>query len=933
MLAKLIVGGVELGFEQALPISTNLQIVDVREPEKRQAAFSKTITIPGTGEANKLFEFIFDVNTDLQTFNPNKAIDAYYEVRHLQPISGKLQLNRVVKRYNGETLEINYECNLIGTSGNLFLDISTLFLTDLDFSDLDHTLSYANFSAAPTSGIGYCYGYIDYGLAGMNGFNWNVEHMKAAIWEKEYVDRIFAAQGKTYTSTFFNSAYYSKIAIPDVNAGPYQLSGSQITNNEFYAGKTNTQTSGPVAGTVGAGLYTFLNTSGFNPVTFQDDSTPPFNDPGGVFSLVSSQFTSNVAGSNSVTGIINYDLEITKPAGLPTANQFIAATIQVGFDIYLNGNPVGYQQTQTFNNVTLPLVSGNMVLSTTFSITAISPTLPAGSVFQVVALSQFVTGFFANSGTPLTSGPASNMTYKVKPNSTFYSNVASSNQAFGNLIEMNSTIPQNVKQLDFLKSIIIAHNLYIEQDKEDPNNYIIEPRESFISYANALDWTKKQDLSREISILPMGELEGKRYIWTYKSDKDYFNSIYENRFKEIYGQKQYDVDNDFINVDKKFELIFSPTPGVSFQTNIVAPRLLSVSGAQPGTGGLTTVSPLKCNIRRLYWGGMKSCNLHNLKVSNISIIQVSQYPSLNHFDDANSPTVDLCFDAPREFYFTTPAQTWTNNNLYSFYSKWVDEVTDKNSSIVKTYMLLDERDIAAFSFSKIIFVDKQYYFVNKIQDYDPQVRKTVPVELLKLKRGQTFLPVNYDPNDPPPNQNQSRFIPAEYNQAGNYGLSSALSVGTDVRNFGENGIVSGSNVQVQYGVTNFDGIGMKDVNIGQERNNKTMIRNNGIMVGNSGVDTLNWTTELHDVSFTMSDEVQSYEVDATPGNIDVFLFSLSTSNKGEYVLVRVDDTANTVTVYGPGGELINTEGISLTNDPVPGFKTRRYRTNGTDYFY
>ena len=82
----------------------------------------------------------------------------------------------------------------------------------------------------------------------------------------------------------------------------------------------------------------------------------------------------------------------------------------------------------------------------------------------------------------------------------------------------------------------------------------------------------------------MGDLDGKNYILTYKEDSDYFNKRYQDSHKEIYGQRKVIVESDFLKQDKRIELIFSPTPCASHINNIVAPRLLSIDGAYPGSG-------------------------------------------------------------------------------------------------------------------------------------------------------------------------------------------------------------------------------------------------------------------------------------------------------------------------------------------------------------
>lgn len=936
MIAKLIVGGREFGFTKALPISTNLSAVDVREPDKRQTTHSKTISIPGTQDVIEYFEYIFDVNTDLQTFNPNKISPAYYEVNNLPEFSGNLQLKEVVKRYSGTVLELFFNCTIVATIGNMFQDISTKFLTDLDMSDLNHTLDYANFSATPTPGIGYCYGYIDYGVGGLNGYNWDVEAMKAAIWEKEYVDRIFAVAGKTYTSAFLNSAYYSKIAIPDIHAGPYKMSQAQIDNEQFYAGRTTTQTTN-VAGTYSsAWRYGTIGATIAQPVQINNDSTSPFYDAGGNYNTGTYIFTAGINGWFKLV----FDCAFTLNFNLPATGVTIGGSQVVLFDIERSTDGGATWSSVAPFTDSITKANGPPTL-TTSRVAQVNLYAVSGTQFRCIVRNNGVSNWTVldAGASPVTTGTSS-MDFVVNTSVKFYALVSQTTLSFGNTIDMNTTIPDNVKQLDFLMSIFKSHNLYLEQDKNDENNYIIEPRESFINYniANAQNWTRKQDLSKDITILPMNALDAKKYSFSYKSDKDYFNADYEDKFKEVYGYRKVDVDNDFVKSEKKIDLIFSPTPGASFQTNIVAPRFLTIEGGYPGTGTSSVVKPLKCNIRRLYWGGLKNCDVHQLRVSagafvpgGTNYIQPAQYPSLNHFDDAFNPTVDLNFDAAKEQYFQSPAQMWTNNNLYGYYSAFISEITDPNSKVIETYIYMDELDIYNFSFRNLVFIENAYYFVNKIMDYDPQERKVCKVELLKLKKGPVFSPAVYNPGTPPAGQNATNFILPQFNNLSNYGQSGTLLVGQNISHQGVIGMVSGRDIIIDRAVTGFDGIGLTNQVIGPDLSNQTMIRDRALVVGDNGVTEMKKGREVYSSNFNVVLPI-SY-IDATGGNIDAILPNEVTNN-GEYKLVRIDNSANTVTIYGNNGtELLRSVGISGTSVLLNTGETLEFTTDHHDWYY
>jgi hypothetical protein len=935
MYSRLSIDGVDVGFKSELPISTNFAVADVREPDKRNASFSKTIAIPGIKEVNILFEFAFEVNAQFLTFNPNLKVPASYFSNEIEVFKGDLQLLNITEN-NGA---LTYNCNIVGTNANLFLSLVDKYLTDIDFSDLDHTLDYANFSTVPTIGVGYCYGYIDYGMAGMNGWNWSVKHMKAAIFELEYLKRIFAAVGYSFTSTFLASTYYKRIAIPDVNARSYQFSPTQITNNQFYAGKTtSTLVNATTINLVGS-IFSYRFNTNITPVIFNDDSTTPFSDPGAQYNPGTGIFTLAQGGQHQITCSMNYTVTLDC-ALIPTATYFTGTSYLL---IQINNTTFNTQNIQVANATFTAQVTGtNAVAQLNVAVSFITTGfMPAGTQYEVDILGYTGSGtngtivgtFYDASDNPVTGLGSLNGSYNITY-AEFYNNLASTDQTFGNSIDMNTTIPKDVKQIDFLTSIIKSHNLYMEQDKDNPFNYVIEPRDAFIQTTNPLVWTEKHDTSKDTVVLPMGDLDAKSYLLTFKQDQDYFNKQYQDKWKEVYGQHLTNVQNDFIKTDKKIEVIFSPTPGVSFQCpGIVAPRMLSIEGGYPGTGMSSVVKPIKCNIRRLYYSGMKACADHNLEISEGIYITVGSYPSLNHMDDANNPTIDLCFGSPRELYWNLPAQMYTTDNLFGrYYKKFIDEITDPNSKIVKAYLLLNEEDISTFSFRRIVYLKNAYFYVNKISDYDPQVRKSILVEMLKLKAGATFSPAVYQPWNPPAGTQLTMPIRPELNWLNNYGQSGNLNVGRNLNNGSEIGLLTGQNTTVQRSVTDFDGIGMNGQNIGMEYSGRFVARGGAAVVSDQGVNVLKYARQSSHTSITMTDDVQLYMVDASAGNVDVTLPNPS-SNNSMYTLVRVDDSAFIVTVYGHSGELIKAAGISLATDLVPGSTTRRYFTNYTDWYY
>lgn len=766
------IAGVSVGFSEELPVSQNMSVADVREPGKANATFTKTLLIPGSPEIKKIFEYIFHVNSELTNFNPALKTPAKYYVNEILVFDGALQLLRINNKYVTDYVSTEFECSLIGVNANLFTDIAGKYLTDIDYSDLDHTFSYASGLFVPALiGTGYVYGYQDYGVnpTGQRLTDeWYFKYLKPLIFEREYVSRIIKYAGyywdgaqyvnsagdvwatDSYTLTsggYFDTDHEKHIVIPDTKSGRLQLAASDIADNEAYIGRSGTYTGATKSGAVpfGSDFYRFYTANEIieTNIPYNDEASPYF-DPNGRWDPVTDfEFTTNQQGVyylfGSVTGTYNI---LTFPA-TTTEWQFNAGALWLIVEVLTstdNGatwNTVGAQLTK--------IIVGRSPIATdtfNFTVSVANPTvsLNAGDLVRIQLKNSIQNNitFYDVSNNKVTAGTAE-VNIDVLDGSEFRAKMAFPELDEGQTVRMNSTIPENITQLDFLTSIIRLENLYFEPSKSIARQYVCETREDFINLSvdDAEDWTDKWDISKDQEIIPMGELDWNRLTFVYKQDQDHYNKKYLDKYKEVYGSEMQDVENDFVKKEKKIEVVFSATPIAGTPVNdIVAPRYLNM---EEDTG---VVKPLKCNIRRLYWGGLINCQNHNFVYNGVDH-DATQYPFVGHVDNPTSPTVDLCWDNPLELYWFYPGNLYSDNNrVNERWSKYIDEITDPNSKIVREWFYLTESDIFKFSFRNLVFVRDAYYLVNKIIDYNPQTKSVTQVEMLKLKAGTVFVPDN-----------------------------------------------------------------------------------------------------------------------------------------------------------------------------------------------
>ena len=300
----------------------------------------------------------------------------------------------------------------------------------------------------------------------------------------------------------------------------------------------------------------------------------------------------------------------------------------------------------------------------------------------------------------------------------------------GETVDMNQFLPASIKQRDYMMSLIKMFNLTIEPDKQVPNMMNIEPRDDYYAAGSVRDWTSKLDRNEDVEIQILGDIQNKTTIFKYKDDKDYYNEDYKSRHESTYGEFKFELDNDFIEGEKKVEVAFSPSPMV----NVVGSRGFVMPKIVKASNGVFNKTDSNIRILRKTTSGTVSNifgEVWRFGTTSSTAATYSYYPYAGHFDNPYVPTDDINFGQTIDLYY--PDQTRaTNQNLYTkYYYKQMNEYSDKDSRLLTGSFYLNPKDIYDFKFNDNIIIDNQYYRVVKIDGYDPTQRSTSKVTLIK----------------------------------------------------------------------------------------------------------------------------------------------------------------------------------------------------------
>ncbi|HWY35514.1 MAG TPA: hypothetical protein VNX68_12785 [Nitrosopumilaceae archaeon] len=721
------------------PISISMAFNDVSDVSVLKTSFSQQFLIPGSKNNNQLFTNIFNITSD-SLFDPRKKVPAYITVSDIPVMTGNLQLTDI---FTDDMKGLSYQIVIFGETSGLIDSITDNYLENLNFSALNHTYTSSAItnSWSSSTSLGYYYPLIDYGyglslyrLSGAGGAPAaiNTDMMFPATYAKTILDNIFSSTGYTYSSTIFNGPDFARTLIPFNGSTNVSESVAFTTGRTFEAFLT--------ANTIVQSNYIDVHSNQNNSPEFSFSATNIVYNPNGLYNGTTFKYSADTNFIQTLGVQLFFNANPSSNAaiqGTQIVVRFYRSTYASGtvaFDTdYYNAPQTNLFQTQLFGTYVNDLSSPTNY-----------PTR-AGETFW--ATWEVYTQLGNN------IGPGFNM-FELSGNSFWYNSV--SNQlTSGQNLDYNIFIPQKVKQIDFLNSLLTMYNCFVIQDRNQPNNIILENRDIFYSTGATKDWTSKFDASQKIQQTLISELNPKKITLTHKSDSDYFNDNYQTITNRTYGDYIFEINNDFSKEEQIISTIFSPTP---------------VSAIPSGGYAFSKIGPSSFIIpviEKLNASNQASSTNFNIRIVQKStggtIPLTGEYwifnntvqnalPYVGMVDNPLFSNSDLSFGATNYVYYT--ASTITSNNLQNLYwDKYLTEISDKNSRLVVANLYLTPSDIQNFDWSDSIYIEGMtdgggnYYHVNKI-DYTCTQNVPSRVELIKIdfkyvpKTLQHYIPLN-----------------------------------------------------------------------------------------------------------------------------------------------------------------------------------------------
>jgi hypothetical protein len=720
-VGRLVVNeGLELDLSKGIPFPLNYSIADIKEPQKRKRNFSRTVDLVGTQTNLDFFKSAYSLSlTSLIgsnvgfDFDPSIRIPAKYYKGSTLVFNGLMQLNSV--KISNKVYYFNI------TLHSDFLDLFTILgdtkISELGWSEYNHQMNRTNvknswntsviingvatpnFTTGVPNGFGYVYQLVDYGYNRTSPTTWKTTDIMPCVYAREVYEKCLKKANQTFTSNLLNTNDFKRLTLGFGGGEKPQLNASQINQRRVLLDLVTTINSEVNGGSPDGSTVTIYNSIISDNLTDNQtgvsvDALNQYNTVGNITCVLSGSYSVELNGTFS--SVFTY-----VGGGSPT---FTYNNSFFRWGVFVNGSQVGswLSFSDVSNPQTLNLLSGDEV--------------------EIRTLHQILAQTDGFETPPLNVAQIYNGSIEFKCISGVITD--------GNSIELSNFIP-DMKAIDFIRSINLMFNLYFS-DPDLDGAIKIEPLSSYYLDTNNFDdWTEILDHSKDIEIQSSGSIiEGKNYNFNYEDEKDYYHLEYQRLYGQQYGNKIYKVESTFQKGDVDFKVNFGLAIPVQVAgSSLVVPRIISIDQNN-------IIKPFKGKAKIYFYNGLKNGNWrltdnNTPNVTNPNGENLTKYPSCHHFNNWQSPTLDLCFELVQQLFYT--ATQVTTANLFKVHHEiFIKEITSRESKVLTAYFRLNPIDIYNRNFAKLKMINGVLFRLNTITDFDSDIVASTKCELVKV---------------------------------------------------------------------------------------------------------------------------------------------------------------------------------------------------------
>ena len=718
------------------PIKINISAEDITTVPSTDSTFSRQFRIPGTARNSRFFKYWYTAG--IADFDIRKKVSAEIHVDGILYRSGQL---RMIGTYNNEQADsIDFEVHFLGETKDFATQVGEGFMNELSLGQYNFQFdtvqdlqdSWRDFTDPDVLGYDTTLGYggVVRWCVAQRGNTYDSDGIIQENWEVALNET-----GPTHNKSFGKNAHPMDIAgftpLVQVKAiidaifdrTSYSYSSDSVFNDQWfeYLYTDGLPDASPITSTINTGFEAQVEEYDFDP-SFEEkvEYTNEIFDGSNAYDPTTFVYTVPTTDTYQIDATLGgtFSHEAGSPSAVLTLRMYVNG---VEVDDDTDSNASGGQETFSLS-VTTGLVG-----------------LTAGDTVHVTVESD---GGFERG---------------IVESGTFDTDTAPQQ------VSVPSLLKDDVKIIDFFKSILNKFRLVMVPNKNNPLEFIVKPWTQYIGTGDEFDWSHKLDATRDQILKPIFYEQSATILFADQEDEDKKNSEWQNTTNQIYGRYLFDSQNELLQDTRAVQSVFAPTPvdtveGATAGSSFIIPYF-TVQLEELSDHDHAQHVPMKPKPRLLFWNGLAS---------------IPATDEWHYTDDITTVhnTTDYPRATPVQNILTTPDTrnlNWkredeyisadSSTGMYEYYwDEYIQNIYANEARLLVAYFVLDSEDLRNLTFDDTIFIRDTWWRLNKVVDAPLNETASVKVELIKIDK-ETIPPTQanedssvvwYDDPTPPP---------------------------------------------------------------------------------------------------------------------------------------------------------------------------------------
>jgi len=686
------------------PIRVDLSAIENGDIGEVFGATSQGFTLPGSKKNNRFFKHAYKVGV---TGVPGlgESVQASVISKSDTLLEGSLFLDEVVRTPNGG---YNYEITITNNVVAFNDSVKTVSVSDLDWSEYDHTFSVANVTGSWENNLfggSVYYPLIDQGRDGLEntgslpniqidneegearlGFINNitsslqVQQLTPAISVTTVLDKIFAQGEFSYSSSL--QPLFDNLYIMPKQTENLSVKGTGFTDFTFTANPSS-----PIVISTDSATYV--------DVVFDNET-----DPAGAYDNTTGVYTAPKPGTYRFTTIITGSFGATPT--MPTDGR-----VDVDFRYLYNGttqvafSPLIFVEGDEGSTEVIILDTGNINLN-------------LGDTIKLQRTNK------------ITGDTTPNITIETtSTNSCVDSPI---NYETGT-IKLGEQFEPQTKCIDVLRGLIQKLNLVIEPVYTQNRVLKIESFNTWANSGKKVDWTKKIQNADRISL--RSTLANQQKTLTFEDNRDndrLSKSVLENAEGLQWGTEVVNAASDVPQGERKIGAYFGPVildtmPGTN---DNVIPQLYKTDNSEIGRKTFKFKPRLGYKIN----GTLPTGSF--IGAASDTFTNYATISNYDSFPVVSGSTNNLHYN---ESFYPPAFNANATGSITSYKTYWSDYINDlygQDSKILNAEIKFEPNEIADIELNDKIFVEDKWYRINQIKGYNLNYNDVVGLQLITV---------------------------------------------------------------------------------------------------------------------------------------------------------------------------------------------------------